>query len=506
MALCELTAHELSDLLAKRDVSSREITEAVFTRIEQVEGSVNSYLSLTRDLALRQAEEVDRKLVAGQNGHPLAGIPIAIKDILCTRGIETTCASKILKGFKPPYDAHVVERLAEHGMVYTGKTNLDEFAMGSSTENSGFGATRNPWDLDRVPGGSSGGSAAAVAADECILALGTDTGGSIRQPASFCGVVGMKPTYGRVSRYGLIAFASSLDQIGPITKDVTDCALLLNVIAGHDPRDATSVPVPVPDYTQALVPDAKDLKLGVAAEFFEYGGRRVSLATEAAVTAAVKTLEGLGAACDSVSMPHLQYNVPVYYLIAPAEASSNLARYDGVQYGHRTAQPVDDIIELFEKTRDEGFGAEVKRRIMLGTYALSAGYYDAYYLKAQQVRTLIRRDFDRAFERCDVLIAPTCPTPAFRLGEKAADPIEMYLSDVCTIPVNLAGLPAISLPCGFEGGLPIGLQVIGKPFAEETVLRVAYAFEQATDFHRRRALLVTEIGGRRAVVNRAGIV
>ena len=456
MELYELTAHELADKLRKREVSSREATESVFARIEQVEPALHAYLMLLRDLALEQADRADAMLAAGDGVAPLTGVPIALKDILCTRGYETTCASRILKGFVPPYDAHVIERMAEAGMVFVGKTNMDEFAMGSSTENSGFGPTSNPWDLDRVPGGSSGGSAAAVAADECVLAIGTDTGGSIRQPASFCGVVGMKPTYGRVSRYGLVAFASSLDQIGPITKDVTDCALLLNVIAGHDPRDATCAPEPVPDYTAALIPDVRGLRIGIAQEFFEYQGQRVSEPTERAVMQAVETLKGLGAAVGEVAMSHLDYNVPVYYLIAPAEASSNLARYDGVQYGHRTSKPAEDIIDMFEKTRDEGFGPEVKRRIMLGTYALSAGYYDAYYLKAQQVRTLIRRDFQAAFEQFDVLVAPTSPGPAFRLGERTDDPIQMYLSDVCTISVNLAGLPGMSLPCGSDDGLPIG--------------------------------------------------
>ena len=487
MNLNELTAHDLSDRLRRREVSSREITQAVFERIDAVDQPVHAYIALTRDLAFEQADAVDRARAAGEDLPPLAGIPIALKDILCTRGITTTCCSRILQNFVPPYDATVIEKIRAARLVWIGKTNMDEFAMGSSTENSAFGPTRNPWDLDRVPGGSSGGSAAAIAADEAILAIGTDTGGSIRQPASFCGIVGIKPTYGRVSRYGLIAFASSLDQVGPITKDVTDSALLLNVISGHDPLDSTSAPIEAPDFTQALTGDIKGMKLGLVREFMEYEGRPVSPEVGEAIRKAVATFEALGARVEEISLPNLKYNIPVYYLIAPAECSSNLARYDGVAYGHRTPRPAADIVEMYRKTRDEGFGPEVKRRIMLGTYALSAGYYDAFYLKALQVRTLIKRDFDVAFERFDALIGPTSPSVAFRLGEKTADPIEMYLSDVCTIPVNLAGLPGLSLPCGVGGGLPIGLQIVGKPFDEMTVLRAAYALEQAVAF-RRRAL------------------
>ena len=503
MNLNELTAHQLHQMLTSKEVSCRELTESVYSRLDQVEEPVHAYLTLTRDLALKQAEQVDARIAQGEEIPPLAGIPLALKDIFCTEGIPTTCGSKILEGFVPPYHADVVERMLGADSVLVGKTNMDEFAMGSSTENSGYGPTHNPWDLDRVPGGSSGGSAAAMAADEAIIALGTDTGGSIRQPASFCGVVGLKPTYGRVSRYGLVAFASSLDQIGPITKDVEDCALVMNVIAGHDPRDSTSAPVPVPDYTESLVPEVKGLKIGVADELFRYDDTRVDEPVSEAVWAAIKLLEGMGAEQGEIEMPHLRYIVPTYYLIAPAEASSNLARYDGVQYGHRTSERAPDIIAMFQKTRDEGFGPEVKRRIMLGTYALSAGYYDAYYLKAQQVRTLVKRDFDRAFEQFDVLISPTCPSVAFKIGEKIEDPIQMYLSDVCTIPVNLAGLPAISIPCGFHDGLPIGLQIIGKPFDESTILRVAYAFEQATDFHRRKATQVRTGSGRSSVVEKA---
>ena len=499
-ALYELTAHELSPLLASRRVSSREVTAAVLARIAEVEPALHSFISLTPELAQQQAAQVDERRASGEEMHPLAGIPIALKDILCTQGVTTTCGSRMLEQWRPPYDATTIAWMKQAGLVFVGKTNMDEFAMGSSTENSAFGPTRNPWDLDRVPGGSSGGSTAAAAADCCILAIGTDTGGSVRQPAAFCGVVGMKPTYGRVSRYGLVAFASSLDQIGPITKDVTDCALLLGLIAGPDPLDTTCIDRPVPDYVAALQAQVRGLRIGVPPEFFEYEGVRVDEPVAAAVWEAVRLLEGLGATCAEVSMPHLRHIIPTYYLIAPAEASSNLARYDGVAYGYRTGQPVTDIVDMYRKTRDEGFGPEVKRRIMLGTYALSAGYYDAYYQKAQQVRTLVRRDFERAFANCDVLITPTSPTPAFRLGEKVDDPLQMYLSDVCTIPVNLAGLPAISLPAGRQEGLPLGLQIIGKPFAEETLLRVAYTYQQATSWHQRRAAPVTETPGRTLVV------
>ncbi len=500
--LYQLTAHELSDLLARREVSARDLLASVYERIAQVDGETKSYLLLTREVAEQQAAEVDRRRARGEALPALAGVPLALKDIFCTRGIETTCASRILEGFVPPYDADVVERCRANGLVFVGKTNMDEFAMGSSTENSAWGPSRNPWDLERVPGGSSGGSAAAVTASEAIVSLGTDTGGSIRQPAGLCGVVGLKPTYGRISRYGVIAYASSLDQVGPIVKDVRDCALMMNVLAGHDDRDATSLDVPTPDYTQSLLPDVKGLRIGLVKEFMEYQGVGVDEEVAAAVRAAVARLEELGAECEEVSLPNLNYSIPVYYIIAPAEASSNLARYDGVQYGYR-AKDADDIVEMYRKTRDEGFGAEVKRRIMLGTYALSAGYYDAYYLKAGQVRTLIRRDFDRAFARCDLLVGPVSPTVAFRLGEKVDDPVSMYLSDVCTIPVNLGGLPGMSVPCGFSAeGLPIGLHIVGKTLGEETMLRAAYAYEQSTDFHRRRAHALEQAGGRRQVVSR----
>lgn len=480
--LYKLTAHELHDLIRRKDVTCREVTESVLGRINEVEDRVKSYVTVTQDLALVLADAADKKIAAGAEIEPLTGIPFAVKDNMCTRGVLTTCSSKILYNYKPVYDATVVERIADVTGVVVGKTNLDEFAMGSSTENSGFFTTRNPWDLNRVPGGSSGGSAAAVAADEAVVALGSDTGGSIRQPASFCGVVGLKPTYGRVSRYGLVAFASSLDQIGPITKDVTDCALVMNLIAGHDPCDSTSLDVPVPDYTKSLVPDVKGLKIGVPAEFFAQGVTREVTET---VMKAVETLVGLGAEYKETSMPMVEYGLPTYYIIAPAEASSNLARYDGVRYGLRSEEAPDPIT-MFEKTREEGFGAEVKQRIMIGTYALSAGYYDAYYLKAQKVRTLIRQDFERMFEEYDVLISPTSPVVAFGIGERTGDPFQMKLADVCTIPANMAGIPAISIPCGFVDGLPVGMQIFGKAFDEETLLRVAYAYEQATAFHRER--------------------
>ncbi|MBN1460776.1 MAG: Asp-tRNA(Asn)/Glu-tRNA(Gln) amidotransferase subunit GatA [Armatimonadetes bacterium] len=501
--LHDLTAHELSSLLRAGDVSAREVLRAVYDRIDQVDDDLHSFLLLTREAAEAQANEIDERRARKEELPLLAGVPIALKDIFCTKGIETTCGSRILQGFVPPYDADVIERCRRHGLLFVGKANMDEFAMGSSTENSAFCVTRNPWDLDRVPGGSSGGSAAAIAANEAVVAMGTDTGGSIRQPASFCGVVGLKPTYGRVSRYGVVAFASSLDQVGPITKDVRDCALMLNVLTGHDPRDSTSIDVAVPDYTQALVPECKGLRIGLVQEFMEYQGRRVDEEVDRAIQAAAARFRELGATCEEVSLPHLNYSIPVYYIIAPAEASSNLARYDGVQYGYRTPDNGGDIIEMYSRTRDEGFGAEVKRRIMLGTYALSAGYYDAYYRKASQVRTLIRQDFDRALERFDVLIGATSPTVAFRVGEKTDDPLAMYLSDVCTIPVNMGGLPGMSIPCSFSGeGLPIGLQLVGKALGEETLLRAAYAFEQSTDYHRRRSQALSAEDGRRAVVAR----
>lgn len=484
MELYELTAHEVADKIKAREVSAREVTDAVLGRIQNTEERVKSYVTITGELARKQADAVDARLAAGERLSPLAGIPLALKDNLCTIGVETTCSSKILKGFVPPYNATVVDKLESAGSIFVGKANLDEFAMGSSTENSAFFTSRNPWNLEMVPGGSSGGSTAAVAAGEAFWALGSDTGGSIRQPAAFCGVVGLKPTYGRVSRYGLIAFASSLDQIGPVTKDVRDAALLMNVLSGHDALDSTSVMRDVPDYTKALTGSIQGMKLAVPSEYFAQG---VEPAIADAVHKAIDVLTEMGATAEEVSMPYSEYALPTYYIIAPAEASSNLARYDGVRFGHRT-QRAKSHIDLFEKTREEGFGPEVKQRIMIGTYALSAGYYDAFYLKAQQVRTLIKRDFDRVFEKFDAIVSPTTPTTAFKIGE-VGDPLAMKLNDVLTIPANMAGVPSISVPCGFASGLPIGLQLMAPAFGEETLLRIAHAFEQATDWHKKRAIL-----------------
>jgi len=478
----QLTIHQAHNLLKTRQLSSVELTRACLERIRQVEPKVHALVTVTDELALRQAEKADQ-LIAQGNIHPLTGIPVVIKDNMCTKGVRTTCSSRMLVNFVPPYEATVVEKLNERGAVIIGKANMDEFAMGSSTEHSAFFTTQNPWDLSRVPGGSSGGSAVAVAADEAIYALGSDTGGSIRQPAGFCSVTGLKPTYGRVSRYGLVAFASSLDQIGPLTKDVTDCAIVLNAIAGYDSRDSTSAPYPVPDYTQCLTTDLNGLAIGVPKEYFVPG---MQGEVETAMRAAINKLEQLGAKVEwEVSLPHTGYALAAYYIIAPSEASANLARYDGVKYGF-SYQDTDSMWEALEKTRQFGFGDEVKRRIMLGTYALSAGYYDAYYLKAQKVRTLIRREFDQAFEKYDAVVTPTSPSVPFKIGEKVDDPLQMYLSDVFTIPVNIAGLPAITIPAGFGDGLPIGMQLIGKPFSEETILKIAYAYEQATDWHKRR--------------------
>ncbi|SJZ33087.1 Asp-tRNA(Asn)/Glu-tRNA(Gln) amidotransferase subunit GatA [Selenihalanaerobacter shriftii] len=483
MKFYELTAHELHEKLKAGEASAQEVVEAIYERIEEIEDDVQAYMTLTKEVALDKAKKVDEMLANGEEISPLAGIPVAIKDNMCTEGIKTTCSSNILHNFKPPYNATVVEKLDNADTIMIGKTNLDEFAMGSSTENSGFFTTKNPWDLERVPGGSSGGSAAAVAAGEALISLGSDTGGSIRQPAALCGVVGMKPTYGFVSRYGLVAFASSLDQIGPFSKDVTDCALALNYICGHGPHDSTSVDREVPDFTEALVDDVSEMKIGIPKEYF---GEGIDAEVKEAVEAAIEKLEELGATCEEVSLPHTEYALPTYYLIAPAEASSNLARYDGVRYGYRS-ENADGLIDMFKKTRSEGFGDEVKRRIMLGTYALSSGYYDAYYLKAQKVRTLIKDDFEKVFEDYDVIISPTSPSTAFKIGEKSDDPLQMYMSDLCTIPANLAGIPGISIPCGFDSeGLPIGLQFLGNHFAEEKLIQVAYAFEQNTDFHRQR--------------------
>ncbi|HBO85097.1 MAG: aspartyl/glutamyl-tRNA amidotransferase subunit A [Deltaproteobacteria bacterium GWC2_42_11] len=486
MELYNLTIHQLNEKLVKREITSSELTEIFLKRIEGVDGKIKAYLTITPEDALMQARDADKRLVSARDITLLTGIPISVKDIFCTKGIRTTCASKILNNFIPPYDAAVIKKLKDAGAIILGKNNMDEFAMGSSTENSAFFVTRNPWDTERVPGGSSGGSAASVAAGECAASIGTDTGGSIRQPASCCGIVGLKPTYGRVSRYGMIAFASSLDQAGPMTKDVMDCAIMLNIMAGYDPMDSTSIDTPVPDYTKALTGNIKGLRIGIPKEYFVEG---LDDNVEKAVMGAVEVLKKQGASIVDISLPHTDYAIAVYYLVATAEASSNLARYDGVKYGCR-AKDSKNLMDMYCKTRDEGFGAEVKRRIMLGTYSLSAGYYDAYYKKASQVRTLIKRDFEEAFKICDVIVTPTSPTPAFKIGEKTADPLTMYLSDIFTISCNLAGIPGISIPCGFTNdNLPIGLQILGRPLDEETVLRTAYAYEQAADWHKKRARL-----------------
>ena len=478
-----LTAHELHEKLKSREITSAELTQSVYDRIDAVEGQIEGYITLTKETALQQAEAADAGFQRGDELPPLAGIPIAVKDVICTKGVLTTCGSKILGNFVPPYDATVMTKLHQQGSVVIGKTNMDEFAMGSSTENSAYQITRNPWDLGAIPGGSSGGSAAVVAADEAVCSLGSDTGGSIRQPAALCGVVGMKPTYGRVSRFGLVAFASSLDQIGPFTKDVTDCALMLNAICGHDPMDSTSVNLPTPDYTETLTNDIEGLKIGVPKEYFIKG---MDTEVEGIVRTAVEALQECGASIEEISLPHTEYAIATYYIIAPAEASANLARYDGVRYGYR-AEDTDELIEMYKKTRSRGFGEEVKRRIMLGTYALSSGYYDAYYLKGQKARTLIKSDFDRAFETVDVIVTPTSPTTAFKVGERTADPLQMYLSDVLTTPSSLAGLPGISIPCGLtKGGLPIGLQMLAAPFEEGKILNAAYTFEQHTNHHRQK--------------------
>ncbi|MDP2660960.1 MAG: Asp-tRNA(Asn)/Glu-tRNA(Gln) amidotransferase subunit GatA [Dehalococcoidia bacterium] len=476
-----LTIQQSRALLRSRQASSVELTRAVLDRISLVETRVKSFVTVTPEVALLQAEQADRRLAQGDEA-PLLGIPAAIKDVISTKGVRTTCSSRMLENFIPTYDAAVMERLQSQGLVMVGKTNMDEFAMGSSTENSAFFPTHNPWDLSRVPGGSSGGSAACVAAGEAIYSLGSDTGGSIRQPASFCNLVGMKPTYGRVSRFGLVAFASSLDQIGPFTRDVADCAVVLGAISGYDPRDSTSANVPVPDYTRALLPDLKGVRIGVPKEYFVEG---MQPEVEARIKDAIARLRDLGASVDwEVSLPHTPYALAVYYIIAPSEASANLSRYDGVKYGF--SAPASNVWEAISRTRQEGFGPEVKRRIMLGAYALSSGYYDAYYVKAQKVRTLIKADFDRAFERYDVLVTPTSPTVPFKIGEKSEDPMQMYLSDIFTIPMNIAGICGLSLPAGLVDGLPVGLQIMGPAFGEEAVLRAGYAYQQATDWHKRR--------------------
>ena len=480
---CSWTIAGARAALDRRDLSASELARAVLDRVAAVEPTVHALLAVTAERAMADAAAADARLARGESG-PLLGIPIVLKDIFATRGIPTTCGSRILENWVPPYDSDAAERLARAGGVLVGKANLDEFAMGSSNENSAYGPARNPWNPERVPGGSSGGSAAAVAAGECLASLGTDTGGSIRLPASYCGLSGMKPTYGRVSRYGVIAYASSLDQVGPLAWSAADVAAVLGVIAGHDPRDSTSVPRPVPDYTAALTGDVRGLRVGIPREYFAEG---IAPDVERATREAIGVLAERGAQLVEIGLPHTEYAIATYYLVATAEASSNLARYDGVRFGLRRADSGDSLIDMYRHTRDAGFGAEVKRRILLGTYALSAGYYDAYYLKALQVRTLIRRDFLRAFESCDVIAAPTAPTTAFRLGEKVSDPLAMYLSDVFTTSVNLAGLPGLSVPCGLDAdGMPIGLQLIAPAFAEETALRVGDAYQRATEWHQRR--------------------
>ena len=489
----QLTIHEAGRKLAQREISSVELTRAQLERIDRLEERIKSFITLTPELALRQAEQADQRIAAGEAG-PLTGIPMQMKDLISTQGVTTTCASRMLEDYVPVYNATVAERLLSQGAVLLGKGNMDEYAMGSSCENSAFFPTRNPWDLKRVPGGSSGGGAAAVSAGEAVYALGSDTGGSVRQPASLCGVVGLKPTYGMVSRYGLVAYASSLDQIGPITQDVTDCALVLNAIVGHDPKDSTSLRLPAADYAAGLGeyttpsplaeggPQGGPVRLGVPEEYFVDG---MQDGVRESVQAAIETLESLGASVEPVSLPTTRYALACYYIIAPSECSANLARYDGVKYGF-SYQDTQNMWEAMERTRAGGFGPEVKRRVILGAYALSAGYYDAYYLKAQQARTLIRRDFDRVFDQVDALVTPTSPVVAFRLGEKINDPVEMYLIDVCTVPANIAGLPGISVPCGFSQCLPVGMQLIGPHLSEQRLLNIAYAYEQATSWHTER--------------------
>ncbi|MBE8949044.1 MAG: Asp-tRNA(Asn)/Glu-tRNA(Gln) amidotransferase subunit GatA [Quinella sp. 3Q1] len=472
MSLYDKTAHELHELLTAKKISAAELTADVLSHVDEVEDKIGAYVTITRDKATADAKAVDEKIARGEKIAPLEGIPCAIKDNICTKGIRTTCASKILENFVPPYDATAYQKLS--ASILIGKANMDEFAMGSSTENSAYHTTHNPHDLERVPGGSSGGSTAAVAGGEAVFALGSDTGGSIRQPASFCGVVGFKPTYGRVSRYGLVAFASSLDQIGPITRDVTDCALVLNAICGHDDMDSTSTAAQVPDFTKSLVADVKGLKIGLPKEYFVKG---IDAEIETAVRNVAKKFEQLGAEIIELSLPHTEYAIATYYLIAPAEAATNLERYDGVSYGARVDGA--DVVEMMTNTRTEKFGEEVKRRIMIGNYALSAGYYDAYYLKALKVRTLIQKDFTDAFGKVDLILTPTTPNTAFKIGEMTADPLKMYLQDICTVPVNLAGLPGISIPCGVTSqNLPIGFQLIGKPLDEATIIKAAFTYEQ----------------------------
>ncbi|OIK16458.1 aspartyl/glutamyl-tRNA amidotransferase subunit A [Bacillus sp. MUM 116] len=482
MGLFDYKVSDLHELLHKKELKVSDLVDESYKRINEVEDKVQAFLTLDEERARQTANTLDEKLNAGTAEGLLFGMPIGVKDNIVTKGLRTTCASKILENFDPIYDAKVVQKLQKAETVTIGKLNMDEFAMGSSNENSAYKKTRNPWNLETVPGGSSGGSAASVAAGEVLFSLGSDTGGSIRQPASFCGVVGLKPTYGRVSRFGLVAFASSLDQIGPITRTVEDNAYLLQAISGLDPMDSTSANVDVPNFTDALTGDIKGLRIAVPKEYL---GEGVNESVRQSVLDALKVLEGLGAVWEEVSLPHSKYALATYYLLSSSEASANLARFDGVRYGYRTPD-AENLMDLYKKTRAEGFGDEVKRRIMLGTFALSSGYYDAYYKKAQQARTLIKKDFEDVFEKYDVIVGPTTPTPAFKIGEKIDDPLTMYVNDILTIPVNLAGVPGISVPCGFDGGLPLGLQIIGKHFDEATVYRVAHAFEQATDFHKQK--------------------
>ncbi|MGI6454019.1 MAG: Asp-tRNA(Asn)/Glu-tRNA(Gln) amidotransferase subunit GatA [bacterium] len=483
----ELTAWQAAELLQQKNLSARELVMSVLERIEQVEGQIHAFRTIMQEQALASAQQVDESRARGESLPPWAGIPIALKDNMCMRGVPCTCSSKTLENFVPPYDATVVSKMITAGLIPIGKTNIDEFAMGSSTENSAFGRTKNPWDLERVPGGSSGGSTASVSAGETILSIGSDTGGSIRQPAAFCSVTGLKPTYGRVSRYGLVAFASSLDQIGPITKDVRDCAGLLEIISGVDPNDSTSINYPVPEYQKALTGDVKGIKIGIPDEYsFEGMNHEIT----DAVQAAAEFYQEQGATLHRISLPHTEYAIATYYMICTAEASSNLARYDGVVYGYRSPGQFNNIVDMYKKSRSEGFGPEVKRRIMIGTYVLSAGYFEAYYRRAQKVRTLIGQDFRRAFEEVDVILCPTTPSPPFRAGEKTSDPLEMYLSDVFTSPANLAGLPGISIPGAFsKEGLPIGIQLIAGVLQEEKLLNIAYAFQQGTDFHKKQPKL-----------------
>ena len=483
MELFKLTIHELQGLLKNREVTSVDVTKSFLDRIKTVDKNINSYVTLTEDSAMKQAVEADKNFKKGGDLPPLLGIPLAIKDLICIEGVKTTCGSKMLQDFVSSYSATVITKLQKNGAIILGKLNMDEFAMGSSNENSYFGPTLNPWNLETVSGGSSGGSAAAAAADLCVASLGSDTGGSIRQPASFCGIVGLKPTYGRVSRFGLVAFASSLDQIGPMTKDVKDSAILMNIICGKDQFDSTSADIPVPDFTKSLVTNIKGMKIGIPKEFFIEG---LNQEVESNIKEAIKVYKNSGAECIDISLPHTEYAVATYYILASAEASSNLARYDGIKYGYR-ADSGKGLMEMYRNTRNEGFGEEVKRRIMLGTYVLSAGDYDAYYLKAQKVRTLIKKDFDEAFNECDVIITPTTPYPAFKLGEKVEDPLQMYLSDIFTISANLSGIPSISIPCGFtRNGLPIGMQIMAKHFDEESIFRSAFTFQQNTDHHSKK--------------------